>query len=72
MAEEELLCQLEKDNTVEMVSIGDYYRAEDLLDAALKMTKVNISWLRNQVFPILTAMSKSKLFFSIRIKAWRR
>ena len=58
MAEKELLCQIEKENMVEMISIGDFYSAEDLLEAALKMTKVNMSWLRNQVFSMLRKASK--------------
>ena len=60
MAEKELLCQIEKENMVEMISIGDFYSAEDLLEAALKMTKVNMSWLRNQVFSMLWKASKSE------------
>ena len=58
MAEKELLCQIEKENMVEMISIGDFYSAEDLFEAALKMTKVNMSWLRNQVFSMLRKASK--------------
>ena len=53
MAEKELLSQLEKENMVEMLSIGETYRAEDIFEAALKMTKVNIAWLRSQVYSIL-------------------
>ena len=52
MAEMELLSQLEKENMVEMISIGEIFRAEDIFEAALKMTKVNMSWLRNQVYSI--------------------
>ena len=50
LAEKELLSQLEKKNMVEMVYMGELFRAEDIFEAALKMTKVNMTWLRNQVF----------------------
>ena len=50
MAEMELLSQLEKENMVEMISIGEIFRAEDIFEAALKMTKINMTWLRNQVY----------------------
>ena len=50
LAEKELLSQLEKENMVEMVYIGELFRAEDIFEAALKMTKVNMTWVRNQVF----------------------
>ena len=49
LAEDEMLKQLDKKNMVEYVSIGDLFNAENLLEAALKMTKVNMSWLRSQV-----------------------
>ena len=49
IAEKELLSQLDKENMVEMISLGEVYRAEDIFEAALKMTKVNMTWLRNQV-----------------------
>ena len=49
MAEKELLSQLEKENMVEMLSIGETYRAKDIFEAALKMTKINMTWLRKQV-----------------------
>ena len=49
MAETELLIQLDKENMVAMLSIGDIFRAEDILEAALKMTKANMPWLRSQV-----------------------
>ena len=44
LAEDEMLKQLDKKNMVEYVSIGDLFNAENLLEAALKMTKVNMSW----------------------------
>ena len=71
MAEKELLCQLEKENMVDMISIGDFYSAEDLFEAALKMTKVNMSWLRNQVFSIFKKELKFQPNFQIRMKVWR-
>ena len=48
-AEAELLKQLNKKNMVQFVSIGDQFHADKILKAALKMTKANLSWLRNQV-----------------------
>ena len=49
LAEAELLIQLDKENMVGMISIGEIFRADDILSAALKMTKANMSWLRCQV-----------------------
>ena len=49
LAEGELLIQLDKKNMVEFVSIGDDFLANRLFEAALSMTKANISWLRSQV-----------------------
>ena len=49
MAETELLIQLDKENMVAMLSIGDIFRADDILEAALKMIKANMPWLRSQV-----------------------
>ena len=49
MAENELLIQLDKENMVAMISVGDTYRAESIYEAALKMTRTNMTWLRNQV-----------------------
>ena len=49
MAETELLSQLDKENMVELISIGDIFRAENIFEAALKMTRANMAWLRNQV-----------------------
>ena len=48
-AEEELVMQLDKKTMVRLLSIGEIFRAEQLFEAALKMTKINISWLRSQV-----------------------
>ena len=49
LAEGELLIQLDKKNMVEFVSIGDDFLANRLFEAALSMTKANMSWLRSQV-----------------------
>ena len=49
LAEAEMLKQLDKKNMVKYVSIGDLFNAKNLFEAALKMTKVNMSWLRSQV-----------------------
>ena len=49
MTEVKLLGQLKKENMVEMISMGELYRAENIFEAALKMTKNNMTWLRNQV-----------------------
>ena len=49
MAETELVIQLDKENMVAMISIGETFRADHLVEAALKMTKANLSWLHSQV-----------------------
>ena len=49
MAEVKLLSKLKRENMVEMISMGELYRAENIFEAALKMTKNNMTWLRNQV-----------------------
>ena len=49
LAEVELVKQLDKENMVEMISNGDYHKADQLLEAALKYTKANMAWLRSQV-----------------------
>ena len=48
-AEKELLKQLEKETMVRFLSIGEVFWAEELFEAALYLTKANISWLRSQV-----------------------
>merc|ERR1719239_1558836 len=48
MAEVELVIQLNKENMVEMINTGEFFRADDLFEAALKFTKANMSWLRSQ------------------------
>ena len=49
MAEGELLRQLSKKNMVELMSIGEIFRADKIFEAALKMTKGNMAWLGSQV-----------------------
>ena len=49
LAEGEMLKQLDKKNMVKFVSIGDHFNANKIFEAALKMTKVNMNWLRSQV-----------------------
>ena len=49
LAEAELLKQLDKKNMVKFVSVGDFHNSNKIFEAALKMTKFNMAWLRNQV-----------------------
>ena len=49
LAEREQLIQLDRDNMVAMISLGELFRADKIFEAALKLTKVNMSWLRTQV-----------------------
>ena len=49
IAEVELLNQLNKQNMVDMITIGELYRAEAIFEAALNFTKANMDWLRSQV-----------------------
>ena len=49
LAEAEMLKQLNKKNMVEFVFIGDLFYAKKIFEAALKMTKANMNWLRTQV-----------------------
>ena len=48
-AERELLGQLNLKTMVRLLSFGELLRANELFEAALKMTKTNISWLKTQV-----------------------
>ena len=41
---------LDKKNMVEFLSVGDMFNAGRIFEAALRMTKSNITWLRSQVF----------------------
>ena len=50
MAERKLLSQLDKTNMVRLAFLGDHFGAEDIFEAALKMIKINMAWLRNQVY----------------------
>ena len=49
LAEAELMKQLDKKNMVELVYIGDLFNAKKIFEAALKLTKSNMTWLRSQV-----------------------
>ena len=49
LAERELLGQLNLKTMVRLLSFGELLRANELFEAALKMTKTNISWLKTQV-----------------------
>ena len=49
LAEMEMLNQLTKENMVQMISLGEIFRANDIFEAALRMTKANMTWLRSQV-----------------------
>ena len=49
LAERELLIQLDRGNMLAMISLGELFRAHKIFEAALKLTKVNMSWLRTQV-----------------------
>ena len=49
MAEAELLVQLNKNNMVKFLSIGDTFNATKIPEAAMKMTKANMTLLRSQV-----------------------
>ena len=49
MAETKLLSQLVKENMVEMIFVGELFKADNIYEAALKMTKANMAWLRDQV-----------------------
>ena len=62
LAERELLIQLDKDNMLAMISLGELFRADKIFEfeAALKMTKVNMSWLRTQV---REGVQKKSIFF---------
>ena len=48
-AELELLSQLKKENMVDMIHLGELHKAQALFEAAFRMTKVNMTWLRDQV-----------------------
>ena len=48
IAEGELLIQLDRKNMVEFFSIDSFFRANKILEAALKLTKANMAWLCSQ------------------------
>ena len=48
-AERELLGQLNLKSMVRLLHFGELLGADELFEAALKMTKTNISWLKTQV-----------------------
>ena len=48
VAEKEMLEQLDKQNMVKFLSVGDFFNAGDLREAALNLTRANLKWLRSQ------------------------
>ena len=46
---QDYLARKDKENMVAMISVGDIFRAENLFEAALKMARANMTWLRNKV-----------------------
>ena len=50
MAEKELFSQLDKENMVTMAYLGELFEAKDIFEAALKIIKINMAWLRHQVY----------------------
>ena len=46
LAEEEMIVQLSRENMVNLLALSDLYRAKELREAAIKFTKLNMSWLR--------------------------
>ena len=49
LSEGQMLRQLDRKNMVEFISIGYHFRADKIFEAALKLTKANMTWLRTQV-----------------------
>merc|ERR1712004_134598 len=47
LAEEEMMTQLSRENMVKLLAISDLYRAKELREAAIKFTKLNMSWVRS-------------------------
>ena len=56
LAEQEMLKQLNKKNMVQFLYTGDLFNANKIFEAALKMTKANMTWLRSQVDSIFKNM----------------
>ena len=48
LAEGEMLKQLNKDNMLEMLTLGNLFKAKTIFEAALEMTKANLSWINSQ------------------------
>merc|ERR1719234_2580999 len=48
IAETKLMIQLKKENMVAMIYLGDLFRAEKIFEAALMMTRANMTWLHSQ------------------------
>ena len=48
VAEKEMLEQLDKQNMVKFLSVGDFFNAGELREAALNLTRANLKWLRSQ------------------------
>ena len=46
LAEDEMIDQLNRENMVHLLALSDLYRAQELREAAIKFTKLNMSWLR--------------------------
>ena len=57
-AEAELLVQLNKNNMVKFLSIGDTFNATKIFEAAMKMTKANMTLLRSQVCNVFQKSAK--------------
>ena len=58
LAEAELLVQLDKKNMVHFLSIGDTFNATKIFEAAMKMTKANMTLLRSQVCNVFQKSAK--------------
>ena len=58
LAEAELLVQLDKNNMVHFLSIGDTFNATKIFEAAMKMTKANMTLLRSHVCNVYVMCSR--------------
>ena len=47
LAEDEMIDQLNRENMVHLLALSDLYRAQELREAAIKFTKLNMSWIRS-------------------------
>ena len=43
-----MLKQLGKDNMLEMLTLGNLFKAKAIFEAALEMTKANLTWINSQ------------------------